>query len=107
MLVITHLIFISLLNFTTAFKKRLEVKKVIVSGALNWGLQVVVMLLSVIPAPFPKVTLDREAERGTEGALVPFNGKCGGKWNLPGCRHILSGTPLISAPGRLRFTMEL
>lgn len=75
-----------------------------VSGALNCGLKVVVTL---IPASFPKVNLDQEAQRGTEGAVVPLSGKCRGRWNIPERRHILSETPLISAPGRLRFTMEL
>lgn len=79
----------------------------IVSGALNCGLKVVVTLLSVVSAPFPKVNLDQEAQRGTEGAVVPLNGKRRGRWSIPGRRHILSETPLISAPGRCRFTTEL
>lgn len=79
----------------------------IVSGALNCGLKVGVTLLSVIPAPFSEVNLDQEAQRGTEGAVVLLNGKCRGRWNIPGRRHILSETPLISAPGRLGFTIEL
>lgn len=79
----------------------------IISGALNCGLKVGVTLLSFILAPFPKVNLDQEAQRGTEGAVVPLNGKCRGRWNIPGRKQILSETPLISTPGRLRFTMEL
>lgn len=93
----------------TAFKRRLEVKKKKgnVSGALNYVLKFVVTLFSAVPAPFPKGNLDQEAQRGTERTVVLLSGKCGGRWNVPGCRHILSKPSVISAPGRLRFTVEL
>lgn len=83
------------------------IKKGNVSGALNYGLKFLVTLFSAVPAPFLKGNLDQEAQRGKDRTVVLLNGKCGGRWNVPGCRRILSKPSLIPAPGRLRFTVEL